>query len=193
MPVGLAALAGGDVAEGGRQGKIIAWIGAGAAVVGAFVGLYTILHRPSTEVADYQRQVQATCGRVHDLLAADHSAEIIDLTRMRPGQSPLDLPVRTDALLRVLRANLTGARQEFALLDAKPVPDALGERARRAAAARRDWTAAFKAAITRVERAGEGLVLRDLAGVLGGDAGPASARLNDTMTALAGADCRVTA
>jgi hypothetical protein len=26
------------VAERGRQGKVIAWIGAGAAVVGAFVG-----------------------------------------------------------------------------------------------------------------------------------------------------------
>jgi hypothetical protein len=117
----------------------------------------------------------------------------VDITALRPGRSPLDLPVRTDALLRVLRANLAGARQEFALLDAKPVPRDLGDEARRAAAARRDWVAAFQAAIDRVKRAGKGLVLGDLTEVLGGDAGPASARLNDAMTALAGADCRVTA
>ncbi len=53
------------MAEGGH-GKWIAWITAGAAVVGAFVALYGILHHPDTSVADYQRQVRATCGRVHD-------------------------------------------------------------------------------------------------------------------------------
>ena len=180
------------MAEGGGQGKMIAWIGAGAAVVGAFAALYGVLHHPDPKVAGYQRQVQATCGRVHALLTADHMAEIVDFSRLRPGQSVLDLPVKTNELLRVMRADLRGARQEFAVLDGAKVPHALQEQAERAKATRQDWTAAFQAAIVRVDQHSGILRLRDLTGTLGGDAGPVSARLNDAMTALAGADCRVT-
>src|SRR6266540_3784665 len=79
------------MAEGGH-GKWIAWITAGAAVVGAFVALYGILHHPDTSVADYQRQVRATCGRVHDLLTTDHGGEIIDFDSAGGFPSnPLDL------------------------------------------------------------------------------------------------------
>jgi hypothetical protein len=184
--------------ENGGQGKLIAWIGAGAAVVGAFVALYGILHKPDTSVADYQEQVRATCGRVHDLLATEHG-EIFVLGQGGGFPSnPLDLvTVDKAALLRVLRGNLRGAEEEFALLNDKPVPGSLAEPKERAVAAQRAWSGAFRKTIGTVEQtATEGMTVGEVSGLLGG-AGAATvsagARLNDAMTTLAGDDCRVTA
>jgi hypothetical protein len=186
------------MAEGGHS-KWIAWITAGAAVVGAFVALYGILHHPDTSLADYQRQVPATCGRVHDLLTTDHGGEIINFDSAGGFPSnPLDLvKVNKGALLSVLRGNLRGAEEEFDLLNAKPAPQSLAGRKERAVAAQRAWSKAFRKTISTVDQSvAEGMTLSEVNAILGGAGGPttsAGARLNDAMTSLAGDDCRVTA
>jgi hypothetical protein len=187
------------MATNGGQGKLIAWITAGAAVVGAFVALYGILHRPDTSVANYQRQVLATCGRIHDLLARDHGVEIF---RVGPAggfpSNPLDL-VKVDkkALLRVLRGNLHGAEEEFALLNAKRTPQSLAEAKEQAVAAQRAWSKAFRKTIGTVDQTvAEGMAAGEVTALLGGagaDTVSAGTRLNDAMTTLAGDNCRVTA
>ena len=183
----------------GGQSRWIAWIGAGAAVVGAFVALYGVLHHPDTSVADYQRQVRATCGRVHALLTADHSGEILGFGADGGFPTgPGDLfRVNKGALLNVLRGNLQGAEEEFELLNAKQVPKSLATRKERAVAAQRAWSRAFRETIGTVDqKASEGMTLTRLNAILGGGAGSTtitSARLNAAMTSLAGDDCRVTA
>jgi hypothetical protein len=188
------------MAEGGH-GKLIAWIGAAAAVVGAFVALYGILHHPDTSVADYQRQVRATCGRVHDLLTAQHS-EIINLNSAGGfSGNPLDLAkVNKGALLRVLRDNLRGAEEEFELLNAKPAPQSLAGLKDQAVAAQRAWSKAYQKDMNTVDKTiVDGMTLSqvgEMSTILGGAGGAstsAGARLNDAMTSLAGDDCRVTA
>jgi hypothetical protein len=186
------------MAENGGQGKLIAWIGAGAAVVGAFVALYGILDKPDTSVADYQEQVRATCGRVHDLLATEHGEIFILGAAGGFPSNPLDL-VRVDkqALLGVLRGNLSGAEEEFTLLNVKPIPESLAGPKERAMAAQRSWSKAFRKTIGTVEGApAERMTVAEVNALLGG-AGAATAsagaRLNDAMTTLAGGDCRMTA
>jgi hypothetical protein len=182
----------------GGQSKVIAWITAGAAAVVAFVALYGIFHRPDTSVADYQRQVRATCGRIHDLLAAEHNEIFVFGAAGGFPSDPLDL-VRVDkaALLRVLRGNLHGAEEEFALLNANPAPQSLAGPKKRAVAAQRAWSKAFRKTIAAVDRsAAEKMTFGEANALLGG-AGAATvsagARLNHAMTTLAGDDCRVTA
>jgi uncharacterized RDD family membrane protein YckC len=164
----------------------------------AFVALYGIFHRPDPSVADYQRQVRAACGRVHDLLATEHGEIFVSGQAGGFPIDPLD-PIKVDkeALLRVLRGNLHSAEEEFALLNATPAPRSLAESKNRAVATQRVWADAFRNAIGAMEEAGIDRMTvaqgKALLGGTGAATASASARLNDAMTTLAGDDCRVTA
>jgi hypothetical protein len=54
----------------------------------------------------------------------------------------------------VLRGNLHGAEEEFALLNAKPAPRSLAESKNRAVGTQRAWADAFRNTIGAMEEAG---------------------------------------
>ena len=183
------------VATNERSKKLIPWITAGAAAVGAFVGLYGILNKPGTAVPSYQKQVVATCSQVHGILSRDRTGEVATLSADggRPND-PLDLfKIRKSALLDVMRSNVNTTRQRFAALEAQKTPKSLVERKE---AARRAWDAWLTGAeqdIRNVEaKLKDGDTFTRLMAVSSGTQGPRGelgVTLNSSLTALAGQEC----
>jgi hypothetical protein len=172
-------------------GKLIPWITVALAAGGLAVAVVNILPK-STEVPDYQKQVVATCNRVHSVLSADHGGEIVDLT----GLTPEGPRIRKAGLVQVMNGNLTTVRTEFALLDQRKVPSSLVAQKTEAEQAQRAWLDAQQANVQFVEAnvrdrelltdVNSRIASRDLV------TAQTAARLNAAMSALAGGECKVT-
>jgi hypothetical protein len=159
------------------------------AAIATIVGVgWTIFNRENTEVADYQKQVLATCDQVRGILTTQHSEVLV----LGPGE----FRVRKDLLLAVMRNNLSQTRIAFDGLNNKPVPAALVAQHDAAVQAQTGWAGAMEQVIATIETQ-----LRDNARVtrlqelgveLGGSQATAT-RLNTAMTALAGSNCSISA
>jgi hypothetical protein len=182
---------------GTRDGGLLQRVAVVAGIIAALataVGVgWSILHKDSTEVADYQRQVVATCEQVHTVLAKEHN-EIFEFETGDGAGGPEDLiRVKKKVLLQVLQDNVDQARAAFEGLNQEAVPSSLEDQHRAAVTAQNTWYAAGEKAITTVrnrlpERARMSQV-NELEVQIGGDR-TVGARLNTAMTALAGRNCQ---
>jgi hypothetical protein len=180
----------------GAMTRIAEFVGIPAAIVATVVGLWTLFHRESTDVPDYQRQVLATCQQIHKILSVDHN-EILVIDPQISGNSPEDMfRVRKNVLLQVLNGNLKQAETAFDVLNEKAVPTALAAQHRDAVDAQATWRSDIENVIAKVRKelpdnATLGR-LRQLGVDMGGGSATASVKLNGAMTALAGENCQVT-
>lgn len=186
------------MSEKSRSSKTVAWITAGGVIVGAFVGLYQIFHKPNTDVADYRRQVIATCAQVRDVLGGKEHPEVMEFSGNHDLGGPMDLIViRKAPLLQLMRTRVTLVRQHFDALDRKTVPPALRQQKAEARQGWNGWLSAQEALIRRVEAEVRDRDpfsrVNELEASLGAATREADVRLNNTMTTLAGEDCRATA
>jgi len=165
------------------------------AAIASIAGVaWTIFHRESTDVADYQSQVSATCEQINKILAAEHN-EIFDFTNDGGGaDSPDDLiRVRKDVMLQVMEDNLAQAKNAFAALNEHEVPGDLTTAHQSAVKAQDAWYTAIERGMSEIrERLPAKARLADVQKYNTGDRG-ANVRLNSAMTALAGKNCQVTA
>jgi hypothetical protein len=163
-------------------------VGILAGIAAVMSGAWAIFHQESTEVADYQSQVVATCQQVHKVLAAEHNEVFV------PGLgNPGDPQVRRDVFLQVLDSNHAQARIAFDALNQRDVPQDLKESQANAVAAQRAWFAEvekLKRTIIRFPRTAPASKFQELSA--SSAISEASATLNATMTALAGKNCQVT-
>lgn len=167
----------------GRVAVIVGVLAATATIVGV---AWTIFNRENTEVADYQKQVVATCNQVRGILTTEHPEVLI----LGPGE----FRVNKSLLLAVMRNNVTQAGIAFDGLNDKPVPAPLMAQHDAAVTAQVGWSTAMDQVIDTIETQ-----LRDNARVsrlqeLGVELGGSQAtttRLNSAMTALAGSDCQI--
>lgn len=167
----------------GRVAVIVGVLAATATIVGV---AWTIFNRENTEVADYQKQVLATCEQVRGILTTEHPEVLI----LAPGE----FRVRKDLLLAVMRNNVTQARIAFDGLNGKPVPAALIAQHDAAVEAQTGWATAMGQVIDTIETQlpdnARVSRLQELGVELGGSQATTT-RLNSAMTALAGSNCQI--
>lgn len=187
--------------DGGEKKGLLARL---SVVIGIFAGIaaiagvgWTIFHKNSTDVADYQTQAVATCEQVHAVFAAQHN-EVFDLggdgssTSSDPRDSML---VRRDVVVHVMESNIAQARIGFDALNRRAVPEALKAQHADAVEAQRAYLDNAEQLVrtlkNRLGPTGSVSKMQTLYDSSGQD--KAGATLNAAMTALAGKSCQVTA
>lgn len=182
-----------------RRDKLTA-VGTVATIVGVLVavvtGIVALLPDRDKPVVAYQKQVLATCQRVHTIVTTEHN-EVLR-PDPRPGVTdPQDIfRVNKGPLLAVIRGNVSRVRAEFAQLGQQTVPEKLREQYAAAGRAQEAWFAHYtQVAATIEQKLRDGDTLRRL-NELGLNilerGGQVDTGLNAAMTALAGEDCRCT-
>jgi hypothetical protein len=182
--------------EGKGKSKLLAWIGAAVGIISAIGVLYGILHHPDTSVTDYQKQVQASCVRMHGILTTDHS-EIFQFNPSFNPTSPSDgLVVDKAALIRVAKNSMEAVKQEFRVLDEQSAPKALQSQKKAVNQAENRYESALQKELQFIEtNVRDGMTLRqvnDLGAESLSTQSSAKAGLNGALTALAGSECTAT-
>jgi hypothetical protein len=194
----------GDGTEKGLLGRLSVLVGilVGIATIASIY--WTIFHKDSTDVADYQSQVTdyqnqvvATCEQVHKVLAAEHN-EALDLGghgSSTPGNLWDDLRVRRDVMIQVMVSNIAQARIGFDALNRRTVPEALkAQHADAVAAQQAYFNNAEQLQRTIRDRLGPTAPVSKLQALFDASGqDKAGATLNAAMTVLAGRNCQVTA
>src|SRR5215472_13429191 len=107
--------------------RIGAVLGLLAALVPASIALYSFITRPDPAVADYQKQVVATCNRVRDILSRNHNSKVLNLQSFGP-----DITINKAGAVQVMTNNRTEVKGEFDLLNSRKTPGSLADKKRRA-------------------------------------------------------------
>ena len=169
-----------------RLGPVVAVTAILAAIATTIGVAYTIFVRPSSDVADYQKQVLATCDQVRAIVTADHG-EIL-----QPG--PDGIRIRKDLLIRITESNLAQARESFDALNRRAVPADLAAEHDAAVAAQEAWLQAMQDVLETIRsEVPEDATVQEWTsmGVDLGGGRTAITRLNSAMTGLAGENCSV--
>jgi hypothetical protein len=171
--------------------KIGAVLGVLAALIPASIALYSFVTRPDPAVADYQKQVVATCNRVGGILSRNHNSEVLNLQSFGP-----DLTINKGGVVQVMTNNRTEVKGEFDLLNNRKTPGSLAEKKRQAVQAQQalydTWQSDIQFVRTNV-RDGESVqeFSRQYSSRDTADAQVGS-RLSAAMSDLASAECRLT-
>jgi hypothetical protein len=171
--------------------RIGAVLGVLAALIPASIALYSFVTRPDPAVADYQKQVLATCNRVRDILSRNHNSEVLNLQSFGP-----DITINKGGAVQVMTNNRTEVKGEFDLLNNRKTPGSLAEKKRHADQAEQalydTWPSDIQFVRTNV-RDGESVqeFSRHYSSREAADAQVMS-RLSAAMSDLASAECRLT-
>jgi hypothetical protein len=138
--------------------------------------------------ARYQRQVVGTCNAVRTI------ARRSELGTPQPG--PNGFTFDRDALVSTGRANLAAIERRLTLLLEKPVPDSLSSQARSVRRRKSEFMNRNRTTLNQLERTlPPRFTIEEfnaLAAPLQDAADAALARLDDSLSQLAGQDCRLT-
>jgi hypothetical protein len=116
-----------STAKNGPLSRLSAVVGILGVVATSATACWTIFHRDSTDIADYQSQVVATCEQVHKVFTEDHS-EVVYLGGGKNSTlgDPRDMvQIRRDGMIHVLQSAGTRARIGFDALNRRAIPETL--------------------------------------------------------------------